>query len=518
MSKPQDTVDFSDLLGESKPADVKQTASKVDFSDLLDSDIPSPEKIGAEFDEVVQTKIAEKMGEETGIWDKIIQTAKAPFESVIQGGKELLESGVFDPRKQVDLETNPMKAFEGMIDVANAGVQALALPVSVPYVPVKEGIERGLDVNYSDPIKGQSNLGKEITSGIQTVMDFPFDVVKQGSELTKRGMELIGVDPKAISKYMGISPELDKKVNDLLVNVAGLGVLMKLHGKSKSFVKEQVPVPEITKPKSLIAKAKPKNEKGQFVKAEEKIDATKAEEILKPTKEAEIPQEAKPVEITGVEKPTKQAEKRFAQEGIFESPVVAPGESRPRYYGRRNKPIEGTGETKVRGLAKTTEATTIEKGLIDKFENLPEYNVLENKQQMEISSKLIVEDFARAKRIALGEEKAPNDVLPEFIYKGVELEAINKGDIGTLRELATSSKLTTEATVMGQRIQALRNQDPLSPVDAIKNIIKTREDRITGGKDVSIVKDIYRKQIKNQITKNTPKVGEWQSFITSIRC
>jgi hypothetical protein len=200
------------------------------------------------------------------------------------------------------------------------------------------------------------------------------------------------------------------------------------------------------------------------------------------------------------------------------SPVVSPSESKPRFYGYRNKPFKGEGESKTRGLSQSTEARAIEKGLVDKFEGLPEYDVVKNRDQITMASELIAKDYQQAKNIAMGTERAPNNIIPEFIYKGVEAEAIKKGDVNTLRELATSSKLADEATVMGQRIQALRNQDPLSPVNAMKEIKKTRENRIAQGKDINQVKAQNVEQIKSRINKTVPKKGEWQTFIDSIRC
>ena len=140
------------------------------------------------------------------------------------------------------------------------------------------------------------------------------------------------------------------------------------------------------------------------------------------------------------------------------------------------EPFIGDGETKTRGLSQTTEAKAIANDLTKGIKNLPEYNVRKNQPQIDQASKIISEDLPRAVRIALGQEEAPNTILPGFIYKGLEDFAVRNGDIKLLRKLGQSPYLSEQATTAGQFIQSLRNQDPLSPVEAMKDIIKTRQE------------------------------------------
>jgi hypothetical protein len=158
--------------------------------------------------------------------------------------------------------------------------------------------------------------------------------------------------------------------------------------------------------------------------------------------------------------------------------------------------VEGTGETKVRGLAKTTEAKAIVSDITKSIESLPEYNVLKNAPQIEVAANMIANDFARAKRIALGEESSPETTLPGFIYKGLEDYAVKNNDIELIKELGKSPFLSKEATTAGQFIQSLRNQDPLSPVNAIKEVVKAREESFAGKKSKEIA-DNFSKQIKD---------------------
>jgi len=142
--------------------------------------------------------------------------------------------------------------------------------------------------------------------------------------------------------------------------------------------------------------------------------------------------------------------------------------------GKEEKVNQGTGETKVRGLSKTTEIKAIESDIVEGIKNLPDYEVLKNDPQIKTASNMIANDFERAKRIALGQEEAPSDLLPGFVYKGLESYAIKNKDINLIKELATSSYLSEQATRAGQFVQSLRGQDPYSPVKAVKDIIETQ--------------------------------------------
>jgi hypothetical protein len=66
---------------------------------------------------------------------------------------------------------------------------------------------------------------------------------------------------------------------------------------------------------------------------------------------------------------------------------------------------------------------------------------------------------------------APHGLLPESVLVAVEHKAIAEGDVATLRELATG-KLTSDATTMGQRIRALGERAPDSPVKAIQDVVE----------------------------------------------
>jgi hypothetical protein len=182
------------------------------------------------------------------------------------------------------------------------------------------------------------------------------------------------------------------------------------------------------------------------------------------------------------------------------------------------KPFKGTGETKVRGVSATTEAQAIEKNLTEGFTELPTYQQVNMVDQ---SSKAIAfrdANYESAYRVAMGQEKAPAGIIPEKIYNAVKNKAIQESDITTLQELA-NSKLSTEATTMGQRIKALDEVNPADPVKNIQAIQKTREQMAAKRYgDINQARTKITDDIKAEIRVRTPRVKEWSDFIDSIRC
>ncbi len=185
------------------------------------------------------------------------------------------------------------------------------------------------------------------------------------------------------------------------------------------------------------------------------------------------------------------------------------------------EPIKGTGKTKKRGLSKGVESKAIENKLTEGFGDLPKYEEVNMKDQASKAASIIKNDIEQAKRIAMGEEPAPNGVIPEALFVAVENEAIRTGDVSLLRDLATRSKLTTEATTMGQRIRTLAERDPESPTGAIKDVLATREkiaqDKL-GHKKLETEKKKVVKRIKEELKQTEPKLSDWESFIKSLEC
>lgn len=182
------------------------------------------------------------------------------------------------------------------------------------------------------------------------------------------------------------------------------------------------------------------------------------------------------------------------------------------------EPVATEGVTKTSKLASGVEAKAVEKGLTRGFEGKPEYATVNMKAQAEAAVKLLEESPEQAHSIAMGNELPPEGILPEAVFTAVENHALEHGDVSTLRDLATSSSLTTEATGMGQRIRALAERNPDSAVAQIQDVLKAREEKaMKTNKDLGKAKKNIAEDIKKEISKTHTK-ETWSSFVESLKC
>lgn len=210
---------------------------------------------------------------------------------------------------------------------------------------------------------------------------------------------------------------------------------------------------------------------------------------------------------------------RMAEAGVKPVPGYANPEEIQSAANGKTTPIVGTGETKQRGLSVGVEQTAIANKLTTGFSDIPEYKTMNIQEQASRASDLLKSDYETAKKIALGETPSPQGLHPEAVYTAVELRATKEGDVNTLRDLATRSTLTTEATTMGQRIKLLDERNPDSPVKAIRDIAKAREKAAEGRvKDVVKARKEIAKEVEGEIKKVVAKKQTWTEFIRSIQC
>ena len=387
------------------------------------------------------------------------------------------------------------------------------------------------------------------------------------------GAKATGKVRGAVLKQAGISPELYKKVLDYRNNIDKIvrKSLSPEKGQVKLPKEPRVSREEfeqkIRESKSEIAQKKKRNARGQFektTKLEEKPQKfekvkTLAEkqklgfEEVKPLKtklgqQKEIkdvvtrtPQEKgkkltetkkEAQEVKLVEKTTQVGELVQVGKQHLETIIEkgAPKATRFTEWSKKMKKEVGewtkphllkvwseirgeVGEKKVRGFAKSTERRAIESGLVKEIKNLPEYEPKRDKPRIEEVSKVIANDFERAKRIALGEEKHPT-VEAGFFHEGVRLVAEKNGDGNLIIELA-NSKISVQGTEAGQFIQALKDHNPLSTVRAVKEIMTERVARV---KDFVGKKKTTINEVKTQMKKNNLKFKDWDTFIKSIKC
>jgi len=182
--------------------------------------------------------------------------------------------------------------------------------------------------------------------------------------------------------------------------------------------------------------------------------------------------------------------------------------------------IVDTPEIRTSKLASGVEAKAIKERLTEGFEGKPEYAKVNVAKQADAATKLLDSNPDKAYNIAMGRELPPEGLLPESVFTAVENRALKTGDVATLRDLATSSSLSSEATAMGQRIRMLAERNPDSAVAKIQEVVKAREDaalRRTKSKDLTQAKKKVSEQIKKEISKTNTKQS-WASFVESIKC
>lgn len=222
----------------------------------------------------------------------------------------------------------------------------------------------------------------------------------------------------------------------------------------------------------------------------------------------------------GTKNYTKEGLQYIHESEIRKEPSGSPSQDRTN-EGENERQGDTGNEivTKTRGLSLGVQEKAIENKLTDSFGDLPEYQTVNMKDQASQAQKLIADDYDKARRIAMGQELPPEGLLPESVFVAVENKAIKDGDIATLRDLATSSSLASEATVMGQRIRTLAERNPESAVSGIRAVAQAREKAaLKKVKNIGKEKKSIAKAIKSDILKKTPSKQTWGDFIASIQC
>ena len=144
--------------------------------------------------------------------------------------------------------------------------------------------------------------------------------------------------------------------------------------------------------------------------------------------------------------------------------------------GKVEKPVEQTNkETKTTGLANRLEQEAVKAGIIQDMENKTEYSTINHEDQAKRSIDLVNKDYELAKRIAIGEEQAPDGLKNLSVYNAVKVRAIREGDTSTIRDLGTS-KVAKELSEAAQTLGLAERRDPLDPVNAIRDLSKTKEE------------------------------------------
>ena len=210
-----------------------------------------------------------------------------------------------------------------------------------------------------------------------------------------------------------------------------------------------------------------------------------------------------------------------------EKPVVAKSkidtylERKSKAESTKVKPVEGTGEKKPLKLAESVKESALEKGIKLNFEDLPESETMNMKEQAQKVEELINKDPEYAMRIAMGDDVAPQGLYPENVFTGVRLKAEKEGNVNVIRDLAVQSKVLSESKVLGQRIKSLDSGDKESATEHIVSLLNTREKKAlqrSKSKTLTKPKKKITSEIAEEIKKTTPTKDEWVNFIASIKC
>lgn len=183
-----------------------------------------------------------------------------------------------------------------------------------------------------------------------------------------------------------------------------------------------------------------------------------------------------------------------------------------------SKAVEGSGETKTRGLSLSVEAKAIRDDLVDEFSGLPEYETVSREEQANEAATLIDQDFERAVAIAMGEKSPPKGLLLTSVFKAVEKVARANKDIDLIRDLATRSKVPEKVTTFAQNLSMLAEVDPLSPASVIREIQDAREAVAKKkGQFEHAIRQVAQ-EIKKAMQAKAPTKEDWNSFIDGIMC
>lgn len=213
-----------------------------------------------------------------------------------------------------------------------------------------------------------------------------------------------------------------------------------------------------------------------------------------------------------VNKQTGKTEKKLTlpkKQKITYKPIEKPVDLRKKIKVERTIAEQST--------PKRIQKDAIEKGLIDAYKDIPEYDKINLKEQAAGVSKLINNDYEAAKRIALGQEMPKNGLLPESVLIGVKNQALKDGDIDLLIQLATDENgVAKGTTLLGQRIKAL---DEGMEDDAFRNIRKVVENRKN---NISKKSEKTAKKVREKAAKilkeNKPNKYDWQNLVKEITC
>lgn len=187
--------------------------------------------------------------------------------------------------------------------------------------------------------------------------------------------------------------------------------------------------------------------------------------------------------------------------------------------------VEGKKETapieqRTSGGSTKAEARAVEAKVTKSFDDKAEYGGRSYKEEAQKAIDLVDSDYQKAKDIATGKIGGDNPVHEVAVARAVEAKALKDGDIGTLQDLASSSRHTTTSEA-AQRLGAEGyGADPSSAVDNIREVVLARTNAVKTRAGNSYTSKVKKESIalKKNIAEAAPTKEDWNSFIESIKC
>lgn len=516
---PEETNRVADYLKASSP----QQPS------LADKLTPISQK-GIDLERGIRTKGADLLESVPGKINESLGLNKdygsGPLNFARNASKGLVEAGVgFPLRMQAGLMRLPEEISQQAIPHPVEYTKNVAKETGKQLIAPFDPREYTADKLYNDPVgrivnaamafgiaKGGVDLGKGLMSPKEAIPDAS---LAREPVVESPKQEAIPMPPKggSLEGLVKLLPEKAGPSNELLPSEKVQGLI----GKRQT---TGVEIPQAIR--DYLEQIKEKETfTPQIIKESAKLvgDAPKASYegptpiIGKPEILPELPGDRAPA-ITNPEPEARLLPRPF---NVKEVPALAQAEEVLPKGQKEGSPQAG--KIKTRGLSKGVESKAIANKLTENLGDLPEYKTVNMKEQAQKASDLLSQDPERAHRIAMGHEDPPRGILPESLFVAVEDRAIKAGDVETIRRLANSG-LTGQATTMGQRIRTLAERNPESPVAAIQELSRAREDAFKRRslKDVEKAKATTVKEIDSAVKKAAPTKETWSSFMNSIRC
>jgi hypothetical protein len=173
------------------------------------------------------------------------------------------------------------------------------------------------------------------------------------------------------------------------------------------------------------------------------------------------------------------------------APVEQPAkvESAPVKVSRAQLPV-GTGETKTSGLETRMKASLDNLSESDRA-NISNYKQMNNAEQLKAAADYVSKNPDEALEVLKGKKPAPKGLLMNSIY--LALQESGKGDLDLATKLAS-----LHSTRAGQEIQILRNADPFSPDNYIREIQNSKIE--------SLGRERVKTMMDKEVTSNAPKL------------